>query len=204
MTQLLILIVLYLVFLLWHQPWFTRRLKPGDAAAILKGNYAEMTAEEAKAFESFMDRDDGKPFHMVNLMKYRLQAEYRVDSQPDGRRVEGISGRVAGRRYERMVLLELLKRGCYPVFASRKLANFLSAGDGTDFFEDVVIVRYRSRRDMLLMVASPAFLKGVPHKWASLEKTVVVPSRLVLLLDLKVIVPLVLLAAYLLTRIFTT
>jgi len=64
----------------------------------------------------------------------------------------------------------------------------------------VAIVRYRSRRDMLAMVASPAFLHAVPHKWASLEKTVAVPCRRLLLIDPGVLVPLVLLAFWLLFR----
>ena len=61
---------------------------------------------------------------------------------------------------------------------------------------DVVQIRARSRRDLLKMVASPEFLAGVPHKWASLGKTVVVPSRLLLLVDLRTLVPLLLLVFY--------
>jgi hypothetical protein len=204
MKHLLILFIFYLLFLLWHQPWLSRRLKPGEAGALLDGRYAEMPPEEASAFKSFMDQDDGKPFYMVNLMQYRERAVYRDASQPGGTRVEAISGREAGRLYGRMVLRELLKRGCYPVLVSRKLSNFLSAGDSADFFEDVAVVRYRSRRDMLAMVASPAFFKGVLHKWASLEKTVAVPTRLLFMLDLQIVVPVLLLAAFLLMRFFTT
>ncbi|MCP4422561.1 MAG: hypothetical protein GY805_38615, partial [Chloroflexi bacterium] len=57
----------------------------------------------------------------------------------------------------------------------------------------VGIVRYRSRRDMLEMAASPPFQAAEPHKWASMEKTVVVPTRKILLLDPTVIVPALLL-----------
>ena len=151
-----------------------------------------------------MDNDDGKPFYMLNLMEYRVQAEYRDPTQPDGMRVEAISGREAGRRYEQMVVWQLLQRGSYPVLLSRKMANLLNAGNGTDFFEDVVIVRYRSRRDMLAMLASPAFREGIPHKWASLRRTVVVPTRRVFLLDLKVIAPLLLIVILLFTRTLMT
>jgi len=41
----------------------------------------------------------------------------------------------------------------------------------------------------------------VPHKWASLEKTVAVPTRMVLLADARVLVPLVLLAGLALARL---
>jgi hypothetical protein len=148
-----------------------------------------------------MDADEGRPFYMVNLMAYRERADYRPGTALNGSTPTGIiSGRDAGWLYSRAVLPELLKRGCYPVFVAGKITNLLSAGGDTDFFEDVAVVRYRSRRDMLSMVASPAFLHAVPHKWASLEKTVAVPCRRLLLIDPGVLVPLVLLALWLLLR----
>ena len=200
MTAVGILVSLYVAFLLWHEPWFSRRLLPGEAAAVLRGRYDDVAPDERAAFEAFLDRDDGRPFYMVNLLQYRVTAAYPDRLLPDGRPAGDMTGREAGHRYTRVVIPELLKRGCYPVFAARKLANFLSAGAGTDFFEEVVVVRYRSRRDLLAMAAGRAFLAGVPHKWASLEKTVAVPSRLMLLADLRIIIPTVLLAAWAVIR----
>jgi len=195
-----ILLALYVAFLLWHEPWFSRRLRPGEAVAVLRGRYDDVAPDERAAFEAFLDRDDGRPFYMVNLLQYRATAAYPDGLLPDGTPAAGMTGREAGQRYTRIVIPELLKRGCYPVFAARKVANFLSAGAGTDFFEEVVVVRYRSRRDLLAMAAGRAFLAGVPHKWASLEKTVAVPSRLMLLADLRIIIPTVLLAAWAVIR----
>jgi hypothetical protein len=196
MVGCILLALVSLAFLIWHEPWFSRRLKPGEAIAAIGGDYAEMDPEERRAFEAFMDGDDGRPFYMLNLMRYRGQAEYRDGKLPDGGVAAGLTGREAGRLYERMVVPELLKRGCYPVFVSRKIGNLLSAGSGSDFFEEIAVVRYRSRRDMLSMVASRPFVEGIPHKWASLEKTVAVPTRLMLLVDLRTLVPLTLFAAY--------
>ena len=198
MIVLSVLVAIYAAFLVWHEPWFSRRLKPGEAAALLRGAYEDMDPEERRAFFAFMDADDGRPFYMLNLMQYRERAEYRGGLQPAGSSAAGMTGREAGHRYEQMVVPDLLKRGCYPVFVSRKIANFLSAGSGSDFFEEIAVVRYRSRRDMLSMAASKSFLQGVPHKWASLERTVAVPCRLMVLLDLRTLVPLVLLVAYVL------
>jgi len=200
MTAVGILLALYVAFLLWHEPWFSRRLRPGEAAALLRGRYDDVVPDERAAFEAFLDRDDGRPFYMVNLLQYRVTAAYPDGLLPDGTPAGGMTGRKAGHRYTQVVIPELLKRGCYPVFAAQKVANFLSAGAGTDFFEEVVVVRYRSRRDLLAMAAGRAFLAGVPHKWASLEKTVAVPSRLMLLADLRIIIPTVLLAAWAVIR----
>lgn len=121
---------------------------------------------------------------MVNLMKYRQKALY-----PDGMYPEVKTGQQANALYSKAVIKELFKRGSYPVFLSRKIANLLTPGGDYDFFEEVGIVRYRSRRDMFNMTASPSFMKAEPHKWASMEKTVVVPTKKMILLDLNLIVP---------------
>jgi len=193
--------LVYCLFLLWHEPWLVRRLRPGEAQAILGGAYDDLNDAERQRFTAFMDADDGRSFYMVNLLEYRDRADYRPGTALNGSTPTGIiSGRDAGWLYARAVLPELLKRGCYPVFLAGKLANVLSAGPGTDFFEDLAIVRYRSRRDMLALVASPAFRHAVPHKWASLERTVAVPCRRLLLVDPAALVPLVLVAVLLLLR----
>lgn len=98
------------------------------------------------------------------------------------------TGEDAAKLYNRAVIRELIKRGSYPVFYSRKMVNLLSEGDRTDFFEHVGIVRYRSRRDLLNMVESPIYEECIKHKWASLEKTVAVPTRRVMMTDPVVIV----------------
>ena len=180
---------LYALFLLWQNRWFSKLLTGAEVDAYLD-ELAKNDAEQGSAdtdqasFRAFLLADDGKPFYMVNLMQYRKQAHY-----PDGSHPEVETGREANALYSTAVVKELLKRGSYPVFLSRKLANMYSAGEGTDFFEEVGIVRYRSRRDMLEMATSPSFQSAEPHKWASLEKTVVVPTRKLMLLDPTIIVP---------------
>jgi hypothetical protein len=98
------------------------------------------------------------------------------------------------------MLPELLKRACYPLFFAGTLASSFSRGDGGESVDDVVIVRYRSRRDLLALIASPVFRHAVPHKWASLERTVAVPCRRLLLVDPAALVPLVIVALVLLLR----
>lgn len=56
------------LFVLWHEPWFRRWLRPGEAAAFLGGTYDDLSPAERQRFQAFMDADDGRPFSMVNLM----------------------------------------------------------------------------------------------------------------------------------------
>jgi hypothetical protein len=178
------LIAIYALFLLWHYRWFSKPLTKAEIDRLsAKGGYDDMSGAEKANFRQFMEADDGKPFYMLNLMRFREKALYPEGEFPDVK-----TGEDAAKLYNRAVIRELIKRGSYPVFYSRKMANLLSENDGTDFFEHVGIVRYRSRRDLLNMVESPVYEECIKHKWASLEKTVAVPTRRVMMIDPTVIV----------------
>ncbi|HEY9161523.1 MAG TPA: hypothetical protein VIS94_10600 [Desulfomonilia bacterium] len=175
----IILVVIYLIFLNWNYRWLKKPLTKAEIDRLsAKGGYDDMSAVGKANFRRFMEADDGKPFYMVNLMKYREKALYHEGEFPDVK-----TGEDAAKLYNRAVIKELIKRGSYPVFYSRKMANLISDSDGTDFFEHVGIVRYRSRRDLLNMVESPVYEECIKHKWASLEKTVAVPTRRVMMID---------------------
>ncbi len=98
-------------------------------------------------------------------------------------------------RYNRAIIPLLLKHGGHPVFLSQVEGRFIHP-DGVDDWDQVAMVRYRSRRDMLKMAVEIAGLKIDIHKWASLEKTQVFPVRPVLhLAFIRVLVGLILAAA---------
>ena len=75
------------------------------------------------------------------------------------------------------------------MFLSNSIGRFLSAGEGTDFFEQVGIVRSRSRRDFINMATDPVLREFGVHKFASMDKTVVVPTKGLISLDLGLFVP---------------
>jgi hypothetical protein len=162
----LIAALLYLLFLAWHEPLFLRPLAPGvafgEAAAALQhlDSAPGVSASEKAAIRAFFAHDDGRPFMMVNLMRYRDVARYATPPAPlsdpvapaFGKAAVGLislfsqllrspshekvassgsaplSGRDAAARYYRVVVPILLRRGCYPLFASTVLAPFLSNG----------------------------------------------------------------------------
>jgi hypothetical protein len=193
---LLLLAAIYGLFLLWHYRWRSRPLTVAEVDKVLAGyGDAGITPEQSARFRAFFAADDGKPYFMLNLMQVRRQAVY-----PDGLHPEVKTGRHAHRLYGRMVLKQLLRRGSYPVFIAKKIAGIVDAGPGTDFFDEVAIVRYRSRRDMLDMIVDPTYIANLPHKWASLERTVIVSTKKLLLLDLGVLFPILLILVGLVAR----
>ena len=114
---------------------------------------------------------------MVNLMKFRQKALYPAGSPFDD------DPMAANARYSRAILPLLLKHGSHPVFLGQVQGRFLHPG-GADDWDQVGIVRYRSRRDMLKMAIEVAGLGVDIHKWAALEKTQVIPARPIISLAL--------------------
>ncbi len=182
----------YLAFLCWHEPWFVRPLTQAEVQAAFDGplGKAKLHPGERELLQTFFSSDDGRAFYNINLMQYRAQAQY-----PDGQARAGIvSGRDANTAYSNVVIPLLLERAGYPVFGSTKTSNLMMSADaGADFFEDLAVVRYRSRRDMLEMILDPRFLAGAPHKLASLEKNVASPSTPFLVFDARALVAVLLL-----------
>jgi hypothetical protein len=112
--------------------------------------------------------DDGREFVMVNLIRYRTKAVY-----PPGWDY-GDDPQAADARYNRVVVPLLLKRACIPILLGRSAGRFL-APEGTDPWDCVALVRYRSRRDFLGLSADLAKDRADIHKWAAIEVTQVFP-----------------------------
>ena len=199
----LIATALSTAFLLWHQPWFGKPLTAAeiDAAFAVSVDRATALPESEKVkLRAFFASDDGRPFYNVNLMLYRDVAIYADGNQRPGIR----TGTDAADAYSRAIIPLLLARGSYPVFISSKISNLLEEGaPGADFFQEVAIVRYRSRRDMLEMISHPNYLAGGPHKFASLAKNVAVPTTGLVPLDASVVIPLILFGLAALVRVST-
>jgi hypothetical protein len=122
------------------------------------------------AFRRVGEADDGREFYMVNLMRHRSKALYPAGYD------YGDDVQAAERRYASGILPRLLKRAALPVFVGTPTGLFLQP-EGADVWDQVGIVRYRSRRDFLEMVAEPELSSIGVHKWASIEKTQVFPVR---------------------------
>ena len=187
----------YLAFLCWHEPWFIRPLAKAEVQAAFEGPLAKARLHpgEREMLLAFFNSDDGRAFYNINLMQYRVQAQY-----PDGQARAGIvSGRDANKAYANVVVPLLLERAGYPVFGSAKSGDLMMSADaGADFFEELAVVRYRSRRDMLEMIMDPRFIAGAPHKFASLEKNIASPSIPFIVVDARALVAALLLVLTLL------
>jgi hypothetical protein len=171
-----VFVLLYLAFLFWYGG----KGKPLTAAEV-DTLLAEMkrragtqdSKEEFPILQEFRDltqNDDGREYYMVNLLKFRKMALY-----PEGTSF-GDDPLAANDRYNRAIIPLLFKHGGHPVFLGQVQGCFIHPEQADDW-DQVGMVRYRSRRDMLKMAVEIAGLGVDIHKWASLEKTQVFPVK---------------------------
>lgn len=178
-------------FHLWHTP-FGGPLSDEEIQAFITTQAETGGADwtDTQAFVDFLNADDGKPFLMINLMEERDIAVY-----PEGYETANETGSEAARAYGSSVLPLLLSRGSYPVArAERQQTLINSVGELAGQFDSLAIVRYRSRRDLIDMISSGAFMASEVHKWASLENTLVAPSKSVMSFQMIGYLPTLLLA----------
>ncbi len=166
------LALVYVAFLGWHLP----RGEPLTGAEVdrLLATLPDSGGRDlsvADGFVQFLSEDDGAPFFMLNLIEYRDEVAYPADVPDPAPTVTD-----ANEAYGKAVVWEQLKRGSYPAFMFEPRGLLLNSyapevGD----FDHAVLARYRSRRDFLDMIMSPEFDAAQKHKWASVERTLVVP-----------------------------
>jgi hypothetical protein len=171
-----VFVLLYLAFLFWYGG----RGKPLSQAEVeellsemKKRAGTQDSKEESPILQEFRDltqNDDGREYYMVNLLKFRKKALY-----PEGSSF-GDDPLAANDRYNRAIIPLLLKYGGHPVFLGQVQGRFIHPEQADDW-DQVGMVRYRSRRDMLKMAVEIAGLGVDIHKWASLEKTQVFPVK---------------------------
>ena len=170
------LVALYAVFVVWYGGRGAPMTQAESDALFAR--IAERASQEPNPdghlrehLKTLAAQDDGNEFFMLNLIKYRERALY-----PPGRDYPG-DALDADARYNKAIAPYLLKYAAVPVLVATPQGRFLDEpGDTTDW-DRVAVVRYRSRRDLLRMVADLAGQDVAVHKWASIEKTQVFPVK---------------------------
>lgn len=128
-------------------------------AAYMAAGHSGTHSDSFAALEAWAKSDDGREFFMVNLETARKTPE----------------GVAADDAYARAVLPALLKRGSFPIYAGAPIGSVL--GDAGTKIDRVVVVRYRSFRDLLDMIEDPDMVAGLPNKNASLVHTESFPTK---------------------------
>jgi hypothetical protein len=163
---------IFILFLLWYyrvpKPLTEEEVERYISIMEKRATGSDLAAESVRAaFRKFALEDDGKQFFMCNLVKYQEKAQYK-----DGD--HGLTSRAANLRYARNTMPLLLSRACHPYGLFRPVINLRQADQ---YWEEVNIVRYRSRRDLLSMITSDKWQEGYADKAAALSDNPNMPSK---------------------------
>lgn len=113
-----------------------------------------------------LEKDQGGPISMLNLLKFKDFAEY-----PDGRD-SGLSGKEAYMRYGDLVAEQVAKLGGDFKFAGN--ANALVIGDGELEWDLIVVAQYPSVAAFIEMLNSPEYQEIHVHREAGLAHQLLV------------------------------
>ena len=128
-------------------------------------SYGKVDRNYAAKLATTSPEDDG-PVWMINLMRYKEQAEYA-----DGRKTE-LSGREADDAYTPLGPLAAV--GAEPVYLADVEDQFI--GDGPKW-DRVAVVRYPTRASFIEMQTRDDFQKAHEHKEAGMAETIVIGGQ---------------------------
>lgn len=120
------------------------------------------------------DADQEAPVVMLNLLKFRKEAAYPADAG-----FEACSGIAAYKRYQHAFVeavgsvsqAQVLYDGpCEQVFIG------MAGAQETDW-DKVLMVRYPARKHFLAMMANEDYREALVHRYAGLERTVLIQCK---------------------------
>ena len=169
----LVPLVLYLAFVYWYTNT-SGPLKPEEIRSFTqKATEAGFQSDWIEPIHAFMSSDTGRQFFMVNA----------IDLNEDPPDVEGADpGETATQllnRYMEYMYPAMLRRASHPVFLASAVNTSLDLVgiEGAEDWNLVVVMRYRSRRDLLEIATNPEFLDRHDFKIAALTKTIAYPTE---------------------------
>ena len=112
-------------------------------------------------FIELMEAPDEGPVVMLNLLKFKTEAEG-----------SGSSGASEYGKYSDAAVQMVEARGGKVLWMGR--ADQILIGDPTEDWDSVALVQYPSRKDFVEMVSSPDYEKAHEHRESGLERTVLI------------------------------
>lgn len=171
---------LYLLFRLWYDnlrgPLTPAEIDAGLGAIRARGG---STGTDTGQFRRFLEADDGREFVMLNLVKVAPGlATHPVTG-------EQVPARDLLTHYSRHFIRKLVRRGGHPALVARKVGPYVDAwGDvqADPGWSIMGYMRYRSRRDLLVLAADPSFDPVHTFKALGTDTTLSFPTQPMMML----------------------
>jgi hypothetical protein len=171
------MLAMFLAVWVWQNPGLVRgRLGAHEIAQFMvqieKLPFcADEKPEVLRRLRAWAENDDGKPFYMLNLMRYYSELR-RLPNAPE------FAGtpQESNARYEAVTKWMLLKIGGYPLFAGTPQGKNITEHDQAfDDWSRLLLVRYPSRRAFMNLLTHPGYADIEPYKLMAL-KLVLTPT----------------------------
>jgi uncharacterized protein (DUF1330 family) len=119
---------------------------------------------ERAQFEAFKDLDRDHPIEMLNLVKFRAEADY-----PEGHDLSGagLTGAQAYRNYGAETAPIIARIGAQIVWSGAFQATLIGPQD--EVWDAVFIARYPTAHAFMEMVTDPEYQKAVVHRQAAVD-----------------------------------
>ena len=177
-------ILFYVFFFIWYTN-LSGPLNDKEIKFFMKviSERAVNDEQRIERLRKFMEEDDGKDFFMVNFLDYNDAPETMPATG------KGASSSNLMNYYMEYMYPEMFKRASHPVFFSNVFfpAMDIVSAEGMEDWDNVALVRYRSRKDMLQIGLNPIFDERHPYKIEALDKTIAIPVETPFLNDLRLI-----------------
>ncbi len=182
-----VLVILYLAFWAWHSQGggkLTQAEIDQYLAAIEKLPLPEKAVEAFIArLRPWAEADDGKPFHMFNLMHFFP----RVQPFPGAPDFKGTPEQ-ANAHYEKGLVWLWLSHASYPTFIGVPQTKNLINIQPERTWGNMTVVRYPNRRTFLKLISHPTYAPVAPYKFIALELDLAPVSRGMVVPDLRWVV----------------
>ncbi len=156
---------LYLGFLAWYDGWGMDPLTTEEVDAFVAKVPASAFLDMRERLRTMGEEDDGNEFYMLNLNRY---------AYAEGEPAEGVPA--AYQAYGSEVIGMVLANAGHPIYSGMFPEYLLAGASATAGWDEIILVRYRSRRDFISMVTSEAYLKIAEDRDSGIDYAEVTPT----------------------------
>ena len=168
-------LAVYGLFLAWYVNW-RGPVRPDEVQTLVDAIAASTeghSRNETDIMKRFLEEDDGREFFMLNLVRLA------PGKLPDPVTGELKSARTLMDGYTSVFFPALFARAGHPAIMARKVGGYFDAwgAEADPGWSAMGYMRYRSRRDLALLVCDPRFAGAHDFKFAAMPNTFSFPTQ---------------------------
>jgi len=168
-------LAVYGLFLAWYVNW-RGPVRPDEVQPLLDAIEASTEGHSRNGtdiMKRFLEEDDGREFFMLNLVRLA------PGKLPDPVTGELKSARTLMDGYTKVFFPALFARAGHPAIMARKVGGYFDSwgADADPGWSAIGYMRYRSRRDVALLVCDPRFAGAHDFKFAAMPNTFSFPTQ---------------------------